>query len=38
VRFALPLEQLTAGEHLLTLDVSAGGKVEHRRLRFSVRK
>jgi VWFA-related protein len=38
VRFALPLEQLTAGEHLLTLDVSAGGKVEHRTLRFSVRK
>jgi hypothetical protein len=38
VRFALPLEQLTAGEHLLTLDVSAGGKFEHRTLRFSVRK
>jgi hypothetical protein len=37
VRFALPLEQLSLGEHLLTIDAAAGGKVERRTLRFSVR-
>jgi hypothetical protein len=38
VRFAMPLEQLTAGEHLLTLEAAAGDKVERRTLRFTVRK
>jgi hypothetical protein len=38
VRFALPLEQLAAGEHLLTLDAAAGEKVERRTLRFTVRR
>jgi VWFA-related protein len=37
VRFALPLEQLSLGEHLLTIDAAAGDRVERRTLRFTVR-